>query len=288
MSSHLIIDFHVHVFHPKIRDNIEDYFLAEPFFRHLYESPRARLTTAEEALEGMDEGSIDRSVILNFGWRSQELCRETNDYILEAAAKYPDRLVPFCSVQPLSGQSAVEEVRRCARGGARGIGELNPDGQGFALDDEAAMEPLIEAIMAEGLIFQSHSSEPVGHLYRGKGQTTPEIVYRFIQAFPRLTMVFCHWGGGLPFYALMPEVAKAMKRVYFDTAASPYLYDDSIYRHVAEIIGVDKILFGSDYPLLQQGRFVERIQALDLASGDKARILGANAAHLLQVVAGRR
>jgi len=279
----LIIDFHVHVFPPKIRDHIEDYFRTEPFFRQLYESPRASLATAEGVLESMDEGTIDRSVILNFGWSSQELCRETNDYILEAAARYPARLVPFCSVQPLSGQAAVEEVRRCARAGARGIGELNPDGQGFALDDAAIMEPLVQALIAEGLIFQSHSSEPVGHLYHGKGQTTPDIVYRFIQAFPQLTMVFCHWGGGLPFYALMPEVARVMEAVYFDTAASPYLYQDRIYRHVTEIIGAEKILFGSDYPLLSQGRFVERIQALDLAPEQKRLVLGGNAARLLRL-----
>ncbi|MDP2728575.1 MAG: amidohydrolase family protein, partial [Dehalococcoidia bacterium] len=158
----LIIDFHVHVFPPKIRDNIEDYFQREPFFRQLYESPRAHLATAEEVIASMDEGGIDRSVILNFGWTSQDLCRETNDYILEAAARYPDRLVPFCVVQPNSGRTAVEEVRRCARAGARGIGELNPDGQGFALDDALIMKPLVEAILAEGLLFQSHASEPVG------------------------------------------------------------------------------------------------------------------------------
>ena len=280
----MIIDFHVHVFPPKIRDNIEEYFRAEPFFRHLYESPRAHLATAEDVIASMDAGGIDRSVILNFGWTSQDLCRETNDYILEAAARYPDRLVPFCSVQPLAGRDAVDEVRRCARQGARGIGELNPDGQGFALDNAEIVRPLVEAMMAEGLIFQSHSSEPVGHLYRGKGQTTPDIVYRFIQSFPELTMVFCHWGGGLPFYALMPEVEKAMDRVYFDTAASPYLYRDQVYYHVAGIIGAEKVLFGSDYPLLDQARFVKRIQGLELASGVKLKILGENAARLLGLV----
>lgn len=279
----MIIDFHVHVFPPKIRDNIEDYFQAEPFFRHLYGSPRARLASAEEVVASMDQGGIDRSVILNFGWASQDLCRETNDYILEAAARYPDRLVPFCSVQPRSGRAALGEVRRCARQGARGIGELNPDGQGFDLGEARTIGPLVEAILAEGLILQSHASEPVGHLYRGKGQTTPDIVYRFIQAFPELTMVFCHWGGGLPFYALMPEVAQALRNVYFDTAASPLLYLDQVFNHVADIVGAEKVLFGSDFPLLSQGRFVERIRALELAPEDKAKILGDNAARLLRL-----
>ncbi|MDO8690712.1 MAG: amidohydrolase family protein [Dehalococcoidia bacterium] len=280
----MIIDFHVHVFPPKIRDHIQYYFETEPFFRSLYESPRAHLSTAEDVVQSMDEGGIDRSVILNFGWSSQDLCRETNDYILEAASRFPGRLIPFFSVQPLSGPAAIEEIRRCARAGAKGIGELNPDGQGFDLDDAQVMPPLMKAVQDEGLVFQSHSSEPVGHLYRGKGQTTPDIVYRFIQLFPDVTMVFCHWGGGLPFYALMPEVSKCLERVYFDTAASPYLYRDQIYGQVAAIIGADKILFGTDYPLLKQGRFVERIRALGLSPEDTASILGGNAARLLGLV----
>jgi len=279
----VIIDFHVHVFPPKVRDHIHHYFESEPFFRHLYESPRAHLTTAEDVIESMDAGGIDCSVMLNFGWSSQELCRETNDYILEAASRYPGRLVPFISVQPNSGEAAKDELRRCARLGAKGMGELNPDGQGFDLDDASVMRPLAVAAQDEGMIFQSHSSEPVGHLYRGKGQTTPDVVYRFIRSFPDLTIVLCHWGGGLPFYALMPEVAKAMGRVYFDTAASSYLYRDQIYGLVAGIVGVDKVLFGSDYPLLKQGRFVERIRALQMDSEDKARILGGNAARLLRL-----
>ena len=48
--------------------------------------------------------------------------RQTNDYILEAAAASDGRLVPFCCVQPRAGHEARCEMQRCAGGGARGGG----------------------------------------------------------------------------------------------------------------------------------------------------------------------
>jgi hypothetical protein len=281
----LIIDFHVHVFPPQVIENRSHYLETEPFFKELYHNAKARLATAEEVLASMDQAGIELSVLLNFGWSSQELCRQTNDYILAAAARYPDRLVPFCTVQPRSGLAAVDEIRRCARAGAKGLGELNPDGQGFNLADEGLMEPLARALQETGLILLTHASEPVGHLYPGKGRATPDLLYRFVQLFPDLTTVFSHWGGGLPFYGLMPEVAQALQNVYFDTAASAFLYRDDIYRHVVDILGSHKILFGTDFPLLSQEKSLARVQALDLAAEDKARILGANAADILALTA---
>ena len=46
-----------------------------------------------------------------------------------------------------------------------------------------------------------------------------------------------HWGGGLPFYALMPEVEDSLSNVYFDSAASPFLYDASVFPTVAGLVG---------------------------------------------------
>jgi predicted TIM-barrel fold metal-dependent hydrolase len=145
------------------------------------------------------------------------------------------------------------------------------------------MAPIARVAREHRLVILTHTSEPVGHLYPGKGTITPDILYRFITNFPALALVCAHWGGGLPFYALMPEVTRALSNVYFDTAASPLLYRDEIFRHVAEIVGADKILFGSDYPLIRQSRIVKSIQSLSLSEEARSMILGGNARRLLSL-----
>lgn len=278
----MIIDFHTHVVPPVIKERREDY-LHDACFSSLYSQPKAKLATIDELIASMDEQGVDKSVILNLGWTTHELCVETNDYILEAIARYPKRLIGFCAVQPLAGDEALKELERCAKNGAKGIGEIRPDIQGFNLSDSASIRPFIVALVENGLILLAHASEPVGHQYFGKGKITPDILYPLIVAFPELKLVCAHWGGGLPFYALMPEVAAALRNVYFDTAATPFLYRPEIFRHMVDIIGSHKILFGSDFPLMPPKRVVDQIEAAGLSFEDKSRILAKNALDLLAV-----
>jgi predicted TIM-barrel fold metal-dependent hydrolase len=279
----MIIDFHTHVFPPEIKKKRNKYIELDPCFAILYSDPKAKMATAEELIASMDEAGVDISVILNYGWTTHELCLETNDYIMESVSRYPQRLVGFCAVQPQSPEAAVAEIERCAKAGIKGVGELRPDLQLFDLGDEMVMAPLVEALKQNKLIMLIHASEPVGHDYPGKGCITPDILYPFITGFPDLKLVCAHWGGGLPFYALMPEVKKAMANVYFDTAASPFLYTPEVYEQVTQLVGADKILFGSDYPLLTQSRLLKEIEALDLAQETKELILSANAQRLLGI-----
>jgi predicted TIM-barrel fold metal-dependent hydrolase len=276
----MIIDCHTHVFPPQIKKKRSHYIDRDPGFAVLYSPKEAKLATADELIDSMDQEDIDISVIVNIGWTTHELCVETNDYILESIARYPKRLIGFGSIQPNSLEAAVAEIERCAQGGLRGIGEIRPDMQLFDLNDEI-MVPIMETLRKHKLILLTHASEPVGHHYPGKGAITPEILYPFIASFHDLTIICAHWGGGLPFYALMPEVKKVMKNVFFDTAASPYLYSPEIYQQVIPLVGADKILFGSDYPLLAPGRLIKEINSLDLAPETKSLILGSNAWRLL-------
>ncbi|HJX69950.1 MAG TPA: amidohydrolase family protein [Dehalococcoidia bacterium] len=278
----MIIDFHTHISPPWVKENRQDYLRDDPCFAQLYSSPKAKIATADEVIASMNQAGVDTSVILNIGWASQEICARTNDYILEAVARYPDRLVGFCTIQPKAGEVAIREMERCARGGARGIGEMRPDVQGFDLGDKEMMRPFAEMAMRYHLLFLTHASEPVGHQYSGKGSVTPDILYRFIGNFPELYIICAHWGGGLPFYALMPEVASALANTFFDTAASPLLSQPQIFKQVVEIAGADKVLFGSDYPLITPSRIIAQIESIGLPQDVKAMIMGGNAQRLLE------
>ncbi len=190
-------------------------------------------------------------------------------------------MLDFESCQSLEKLVCDNEACGMALRLVRGVGELRPDTQGFDLQDRATMEPLVDMGRDHGAIFLLHASEPVGHEYPGKGTVTPDILYPFICRYPGLKLVLAHWGGGLPFYALMPEVARALQNVYFDTSASSFLYRPQVFGQVTDIIGTRKVLFGSDFPLVPQARPIGEIEALDLSPEAKRLVLGENARSLL-------
>ncbi|MDD5191151.1 MAG: amidohydrolase family protein [Dehalococcoidales bacterium] len=276
----MIIDFHTHIVPLRVKQNRERYALRDTSFAAIYRDPKAKLATAEDLMAAMDKSGVEKSVALSYGWRTLDLCIETNSYIMEAVARYPKRLIGFCTVPLKSSDKSLNELERCLKAGACGIGEIRPD-LVPAKNRLEILKPIAELAEKYRAILLTHSSEPVGHVYPGKGTATPDILLDIIRAFPELKIVCAHWGGGLPFYALMPEVKIELKNVYFDTAASPFLYSPEIYRLVMELVGEDKILFGTDYPLLGAGRYFREIENLRLPPATSKAILGGNATRLL-------
>ncbi len=220
-------------------------------------------------------------MVVGIGWNDPELAREANDYIIEAVTQHHQRLAGLCSVNPRWGEGSILELERCVKAGAKGIGELHPDTQGFDITDAMQMAPLMDAARRLGLPVLVHASEPVGHQYPGKGETTPGKLYRFIENFPDNTIICAHWGGGLPFYSLMPEVPAVIKNVYFDMAASPFLYRPEVIRTVLDLVGQEKILFGTDFPLIRPKRLLRQVDEAGIGPEARRAILGGNAARLL-------
>jgi predicted TIM-barrel fold metal-dependent hydrolase len=67
----------------------------------------------------------------------------------------------------------------------------------------------------------------------------------------------------------MPEVKKALKNCYFDTAAAPFLYEPGIYGQLQALI-CSRLIFGSDFPLITQERALNHLQGDSTASPDLA------------------
>ena len=276
-----MIDAHCHILPPSFAGRRAEIAGRDATFAVLLSSPDARIASAEDLLAAMDRAGVDRAVVMGFGWTDRETASEANDYIIQAVRDNPGRLTGFCSVNPAWGEPAAAEAQRCLDAGLAGIGEFHADTQGFDITSVAAMAPVMELARSRAVPVLVHSSEPVGHQYPGKGGTTPGKLYRFIQNYPGNVIICAHWGGGLPFYALMPEVQESLKNVYFDSAASPFLYRPEVFAAVAGLAGTGRVLFASDYPLLEISRPLEQARNAGLAPDVEAALLSENAARLL-------
>ena len=82
----VIIDFHTHIFPPKVIKNRALFSESDPYFAELFSSPEVKLATAEDIISSMDEENVDVSVVLNYGWVSHELCAHRS-----APALFPRR-----------------------------------------------------------------------------------------------------------------------------------------------------------------------------------------------------
>lgn len=279
----MIVDFHTHIFPPDIRDNRDRYFQNEPAFELLYRPAPSKLVGAKNIVATMDEQRVDYSVVFGFPWKDITKITFQNDYILSAVRKFPNRLVGFCCVDP-SHPKAAAEVERCSNAGLSGVGELAFYEKGI---DNAALDqlsPIMEICVEKALPVLIHTNEPIGHAYPGKSPITLAEIYRLVKRFPKNKIVLAHWGGGIFFYHLMKkEVKEHFTHVYFDTAASPYLYDAGIYQIAAQIIGAEKILFGSDYPLIPPKRYFKDIEKNAMAPTAIQQICGTNAQQLLHL-----
>ncbi len=273
-----VVDAHTHLFGPDVVRGREALLGREPWFGTLYANPKAALAGEADLLAAMDGAGVQTAVACGFPWSDPGRCRAENDVLAEASRRGDGRIAWLASVSPTRGQEAAREAARAFAAGASGLGELNADGQGFDLADPASFAPVALACIEADRPLLLHASEPVGHAYPGKGTATPDKLLAFIGAFPSLRVVLAHWGGGLPFYELMPEVAVACRNVWYDTAASTYLYRPAVFRAGLDIVGREKVLWGSDYPVLGMERFLRRCRdAAGVRDDEVDALFGGNA-----------
>ncbi len=277
----MIIDCHTHIFPEKIRTGREAFCKRDEGFSSIYDQPKAKMVGTEDLISAMDESGIDRSVICGFPWGQPDLCSFHNQYLLEAASRYPSRLIAFVILLFSNPDWSARELDRAMKAGAKGVGEIAFYRDEMTPQDIRSMKPVLTQMEKQGIPLLLHTNETIGHSYPGKGRTPLERFYELILSFPNLPIILGHWGGGLPFYELMPEVAKGMTHVYYDTAASPFIYSKKVYAVASQIVGVEKILFGTDFPLIPAKRYFKELEECGLSKQDQEKILGLNFSRMI-------
>lgn len=241
--------------------------------------------SVDELLWEMDRAGVARAVLLGWYWAHAETCAWQNRFYVECVRTHPDRLSAFATVQPLAGRAAVlAELRRGVDEGLVGIGELSPHAQAHTVTEDgfcAALEFAAERRLPVTL----HVTDPNSRDYPGRVDTPLEDFVALARARPSVNLILAHWGGLLP---LRNPAALQLSNLHYDSAASPLMYDDTIWRRFLAVVPADRVLFGSDFPLtlypkIESAPGLTRVLAEAKSAGVPANVMAENAARLLRL-----
>jgi predicted TIM-barrel fold metal-dependent hydrolase len=206
-----------------------------------------------------------------------------NDEILEVAAAHDDVLIPFVSIDPHRGRAGVREARRLIAAGARGF-KFHPNLQAFFPNDRLAYE--LYAVIAEAglpaLFHTGHSGIGTG-LPGGAGirlkYSNPMYVDDVAVDFPELPIILAH--PSFPWQEEAISVAMHKPTVYIDLSGWSPKYFPAVLVQYANTVLRDKVLFGSDFPVITPDRWLADLEQTEIRPELHQRILKDNAARLL-------
>jgi uncharacterized protein len=210
--------------------------------------------------------------------------RIANEEVAEECAAHADVLIPFASVDPWKGLAGVREARRLVeQHGVRGF-KFHPSLQGFSPDDRMAY-PLYEAIEELGVPALFHTGQTgIGAGVRGGGgirlrHSNPMLVDDVAADFPDLRIVLAH--PSFPWQDEALAVATHKPHVHIDLSGwSPKYFPPQLVRYANSLLQ-DKVLFGSDFPLITPDRWLADFAGLEIKPDVRPKILKLNAARLL-------
>jgi len=290
----MIIDCHTHAYPAEVVANPRDWALAqgEAHWAELV-APIGRLSiqgwsTPASMLAAMDAAGVDQAVLLGWYWEQESTCRWHNTAMADWMQAAPDRFIGFAAVYP--NARVIDQLDAAKALGFRGVGELH-----IGVQDFDATSPHWQAMaqwcVANGWPINCHVTEAVGHDHPGSVVTPLQEFVRMAESAPSLKMILAHWGGGLAFFEQNPLLRPILRNVYYDCSASPLLYDLGVFKQMVNLVGIDKLLFGSDYPLRiyprkqkrpEMRHFIETIRHESaLSQRELQRLLGENFLRLI-------
>ncbi|MGZ0654626.1 amidohydrolase family protein [Coraliomargarita sp. W4R53] len=290
----MIIDCHTHAYPAEAVADPRNWALAhnEPHWADLV-APTDRpsiqgWSNPETMLSAMEAAGVDQAVLLGWYWENESTCRWHNTEMAKWMQTAPNRFIGFAAIYPNS--NVVEQLEVAKAQGFRGVGELHLGVQKFNAESPH-WQAMASWCTLHGWPINCHVTEAAGHDHPGSVPTPLQDFVRMAESAPQLKLILAHWGGGLAFFEQNPRLRKRLGNVYYDCAASPLLYDIAIFKQMVHLVGIEKLLFGSDFPLRiypkrqkrpDMAHFIDSIrEASDLNETELAQLMGGNFKQLM-------
>ncbi|MFH0738475.1 MAG: amidohydrolase family protein [Candidatus Omnitrophota bacterium] len=259
----MIIDIHTHAWPDKVsrkaKENLEELFKVK-----LIGEP-----TVETLLKFMDKNAISVSAICAVATRPEQV-PSINDWLFSIRG---ERIKAFASLHPEYPlwSEELERIKQCADGI-----KLQPEFQNFYIDDEKVF-PIYEKIEQLGLPLLFHCGQELSGTMLVR--SSPKRLLKVKERFPALRIIAAHFGG----FKLWQEVEEHLlgKDIYLDTSFFfDYLPKEELRRLILKH-RPDRLLFGTDFPLVDQKKDIDFLKNLGLPPTLVERIFSLNGMELL-------
>lgn len=260
----MIIDFHAHIYPQKIAEK------ATKAIGDFYDAPIARNGSVEDLIKSGSAIGVEKYIVHSTATKESQVV-SINDFIINAVNN-ESRFVGFGTIHP-DFVDFESELKRIKNAGLKGI-KLHPDFQKFCIDSDK-MDGIYETLTALKMPILVHAGD-IRYDFSG-----PKRIAALLQKHPKLDVVAAHFGGYTEWDASYEFLAG--KRVWFDTSSTLWKLPIVEAKKMIAKHGIEKFVFGSDFPMWDHADELKRFEKLELIGSDRDKVLFQNARALLGI-----
>ena len=260
-----IIDFHAHIFPDKLAEK------AAKSIGKFYDFPMSNNGSVNALLESSKSFNVEHFVVHSVATTRHQV-ESINDFIYEEMTRN-SRFIGFMTLHPDMTREEIRfEVERNMARGLQGI-KLHPDFQKFFVDDKEVYKLYEEVEGKLPILF--HAGD------KRYDFSAPERIANIAKEFPNLTCVAAHLGGYNRWHEY--KYYENLDNVYFDSSSTSFFFDPKDNANLIDILGIDRVFFGTDFPMWTYRDEIERIEALPLSEDDFEKLYYLNAKKFLKL-----
>ncbi len=288
----MIIDLHTHPFckEASTKPDAEEAFIR--CFQYVHDRDDAsvmqtvfsdlfKTRSIEQMIQDMDQSGISKACIVAMNLTTRygiEIV--TNEDVSRLADRYPERFIPFASVDPAMGRAAVDQLDYAVNSlGCKGL-KLVPPLQHVDISDPK-FDPLWQKAQDLNIPVWTHAAHQMSNPDSDASLGRPMLADPVAHRFPGLTIILGHCGFPWPWETWSMVVRH--RNVYADISAYPELYNHFPWDAYSKFNAEEKLLFATDYPLISFKQTLDALNEVDISSEFREKILYRNALKVLKL-----